>query len=166
MVDVTTAAHIEGGIVVGHDGSRASTHALEWAGRLAARLGEPLHVLRAWSMSNAPRPASFTGGYVPSLTEFEEAVREALEADVSRAGLPDGVPVSLHACHGAAGQRLVESAAGADLLVLASRGAGGFRGLRFGSTADQVVRHAPCPVVVVPVDAGAEGRGLDGADPA
>ena len=70
MVDVTTAARIEGGIVVGHDGSRNSTLALEWAARLAARLGEPLHVLRAWSMSNAPRPASFKGGYWPSLTEM------------------------------------------------------------------------------------------------
>jgi nucleotide-binding universal stress UspA family protein len=160
MVDVTTAARIEGGIVVGHDGSRASTHALEWAARLAARIGEPLHVVRAWSMSNAARPASFTGGYVPSLVEFEEAVRDALEADVARADIPDGVPVTCHACHGAAGQRLVESSVHADLLVLASRGAGGFRGLRFGSTADQVVRHAPCPVVVVPVESG-DGRALD-----
>lgn len=166
MVDVTTTAHIEGGIVVGHDGSPHSTHALEWAARLAARLGEPLHVLRAWSMSNAPRPASFTGGYVPPLDEFEEAVRAALEADVHRAEVPDGVPVTFHTCHGAAGQRLVESATHAHLLVLASRGAGGFRGLRFGSTADQVVRHAPCPVVVVPVESVAEGRGLDSAEPA
>lgn len=166
MVDVTTAAQIEGGIVVGHDGSRNSTYALEWAARLAARLGEPLHVVRAWSMSNAPRPASFTGGYVPPLSEFEAAVREALEADVSRADIPEGVEVTAHACHGPAGQRLVESSTNAYLLVMASRGAGGFRGLRFGSTADQVVRHAPCPVAVIPVDTGGEGRGLDSADPA
>ena len=165
MVEVVRAADIEGGIVVGHDGSRNSTTALEWAARLAARLDRPLHVLRAWSISNAPRPASFTGGYVPPLPEFAAAVREALADDVARAEIPDGLEVTLHTCHGAAGQRLVESATRADLLVMASRGAGGFRGLRFGSTADQVVRHAPCPVVVVPVGSGDEGRGLDLPEP-
>ena len=49
---------------------------------------------------------------------------------------------------------LLHAAAGAHLLVVARRGAGGFRGLGFGSTADQVVRHSPCPVVVVPVGDG------------
>ena len=55
--------------------------------------------------------------------------------------------------HGAATRRLLEAAEHAELLVVGSRGAGGFRGLRFGSTADQVVRYAPCPVVVVPCPA-------------
>jgi len=45
--------------------------------------------------------------------------------------------------------------------VVGSRGAAGFRGLRFGSTADQVVRHAVCPVVVVPVDGSDDPDDLD-----
>ncbi len=52
--------------------------------------------------------------------------------------------------------QLLHAAQKADLLVVARRGSGGFRGLGFGSTADQVARHSPCPVVVVPVD-GREG---------
>ena len=51
-----------------------------------------------------------------------------------------------------AGQRLVESSKGAQMLVVGSRGGGGFLGLKLGSTASQVVGNAHCPVVVVPVE--------------
>ncbi|WP_457209016.1 universal stress protein, partial [Nocardioides sp. P5_C9_2] len=59
--------------------------------------------------------------------------------------------VELHAAHGQSSAKLLEAAAGAEILVVGRRGAGGFRGLLTGSTAEQVVRHAPGPVVVVPV---------------
>ncbi len=153
MEDVATTADIRGGLVVGHDGSPASSDAVRWAGGLAHRLSCPLHVVRSWSISTAPRPATADHGYVPPLADFEQAVREELERDVARLGLPDGVAVSCHALHGAAARRLLEAAEHAEMLVVASRGVGGFRGLLFGSTADQVVRHATCPVVVVPVGA-------------
>ena len=64
MIDVATSVDIQGGLVVGHDGSPASAQAARWAARLAVRLGIPLHVVRTWSLSvgtptgDAPRPAT------------------------------------------------------------------------------------------------------------
>ena len=152
---VETPARITGGILAGHDGSSASLHAVRWAADLASRLDLPLHVLRAWTLTNAPRPESMTGGYVPPKKDFEDACVAAVRADLDALGLPDGIVPHLHAVHGRSSTRLLEAAAdGVEMLVVGSRGAGGFRGLGFGSTADQVVRHAPCPVVVVPAPRG------------
>jgi nucleotide-binding universal stress UspA family protein len=142
---------IDGGILVGHDGSTASSEAVSWAAGHAARLGIALHVLRAWSLTNAPRPASMEPGYVPPPEDFEQAVLEELGRDVAALHLPADCTVELHAVRGQSSAKLLEAAEGAELLVVGRRGAGGFRGLLTGSTADQVVRHAPCPVVVVPV---------------
>ena len=108
-------------------------------------------MIRTWSISSAPRPASATGGYVPPMADFEGAVVDRLRSDIAALGLPEGLEVECHAVHGSAGRRLLEVSKGAHMLVLGTRGGGGFRGLGFGSTADQVVRHAVCPVVVVPV---------------
>jgi nucleotide-binding universal stress UspA family protein len=160
-VKVATTVDARGGILVGDDGSPASLEGVRWAASLARRLGETLHVVRAWAISSAPRPASATGGYVPPLTDFEAAVLDRLRADVSGAGVVPGEGVRLHVVHGAAGRRLLEAAAGADMLVVGTRGAGGFLGLRMGSTADQVMRHAPCPVVVVPVHGDDDPDDLD-----
>ena len=148
--DEDPTEQLDGGLVVGHDGSDASGRAVVWAARLAARLNVPLHVLRAWSLTNAPRPASMSPGYVPPRADFEEAVRAALAADLARLDLPESCTVALHVAHGQSSSRLLELAEGAEMLVVGSRGAGGFRGLGFGSTADQVVRYSPCPVIVVP----------------
>lgn len=143
---------IEGGVLVGHDGSEASGTAVRWAAGHAARLGIPLHILRAWVLTNAPRPPSMEPGYVPPAADFEAAVLDGLRKDVDALGLPAECTVDLHAVRGQSAARLLETAAGAELLVVGRRGAGGFRGLIFGSTADQVVRHSPVPVVVVPTD--------------
>ena len=150
--DEVPTEQVSGGLVVGHDGSQASGRAVTWAAGLAARLQVTLHVLRAWSLTNAPRPASMAPGYVPPRADFEEAVREALFADLARLDLPPTCTVRLHVAHGQSSSRLLELAQGAEMLVVGSRGAGGFHGLGFGSTADQVVRYSPCPVVVVPTE--------------
>ena len=89
-------------------------------------------------------------GYVPPPEDFEAAVLDQLGKDVDALGLPADCTVDLHAVRGQSAARLLETAEGAELLVVGRRGAGGFRGLLFGSTADQVVRHSPVPVVVVP----------------
>jgi nucleotide-binding universal stress UspA family protein len=161
MNEVATTLELSGGILVGHDGSDQADEAVRWAARLASRLGCPVHVARSWALSSAPRPASATHGYVPPMTDFEGAVLDRLRADVAALGLPDGLDVQCHVLHGSPGRRLLEASAGAEMLVVGSRGAGGFRGLRFGSTADQVVRHARCPVVVVPVDGSDDPDDLD-----
>ena len=147
-----TTVEVDGGLLVGHDGSAASGRAVRWAAGLATRLGVPLHVLRAWRLTNAPRPASMQPGYIPPRADFDAAVLEALRGDVAALDLPAACDARLHVAHGQSSARLLEAAAGAEMLVVGARGAGGFRGLRFGSTADQVVRYAPCPVIVVPSD--------------
>jgi nucleotide-binding universal stress UspA family protein len=161
MIEVATRVELDGGLLVGHDGSGPSSEAVRWAAKLAGRLGCPLHVLRTWSMSSAPRPATAEPGYVPPLSDFEGAVRQRLEADVARLGLPSDLDLRCHVLHGASGRRLLEASRGVEMLVLGSRGAGGFRGLVFGSTADQVVRNAEVPVVVIPVAGSDEPADLD-----
>jgi len=152
MVEVVNEVELDGGVLCGYDGSASSAAALRWAAGIAKRLDEPLHVLRAWGLLNAPVPATKQGGYIPPLSDWQDAVRDELEAQVGRLGLE--CEVRLHVVHDQSSSALLHAAKGAQLLVVARRGAGGFRGLGFGSTADQVARHSPCPVVVVPVGDG------------
>jgi nucleotide-binding universal stress UspA family protein len=154
---VARVADVAGGVLVGHDGSEHAQEALQWAADLASRAGYPLHVLRAWKMTTAPRPATLEPGYIPPLEDFEKAVREELEAHVAAAGLDPEVSVTCHVTHGTPARGLIESAARADLLVVGARGRGGFAGLVLGSVSDQCVRHAPCPVTVVRTGTAAHG---------
>ncbi len=150
MGDVARSVTIDGGLLVGHDGSVAASEAVRWAAGLAVELGEPLHVLRAWAMLNAPEPPTKVGGFIPPMEDWEAAVKDDLTGDVARLDL--SCEVHLHVAHAQSSAALLGAAEGARMLVVGRRGAGGFRGLGFGSTADQVVRHSPVPVVVLPVD--------------
>jgi len=143
-------ADITGGIVVGHDGSRAARSVVRVAADLAHRLGVTLHVVRVWHLTSAPRPGSMVGGYVPPFAEFEQAVIADLKDDCAAAGLRDDLDLELYALRGQSAERLVAAARKAEMLVIGVRGAGGFTGLRLGSTATQVVRHSAVPVLVVP----------------
>ena len=147
--DVTEAVHLEGGILVGHDGSKCAQEALGWAARLAGRADMDLHVLRAWSMTTAPRPSSWTPGYVPPLADYEQAVHDELARHVKAAHLDPAVRVTSHVVHTSPARAMIAAAAGVDLLVVGARGRGGFAGLLLGSVSDQVMHHAPCPVTVV-----------------
>jgi nucleotide-binding universal stress UspA family protein len=159
MDDVREVVEVDGGIVVGHDGSKCAQEALRWAGRLARRADLELHVVRAWAMVTAPRPAGWTPGYVPPLTEWEEAVLAELRTHVAAATLDPEVAVTCHVVHKAPVPALLAAAQGAHLLVVGARGRGGFAGLLLGSVGDQLVHHAPCPVTVVRTGAG--GRELE-----
>ena len=86
MDTVVRQVTIEGGVLVGHDGSASADEGVRWAAGLAAELGEPLHVLRAWALLNAPEPPSKVGGFIPPLEDWEAAVRDDLSADVARLG--------------------------------------------------------------------------------
>lgn len=154
---VARVADVAGGVLVGHDGSEHAQEALQWAADLASRAGYPLHVLRAWKVTTAPRPATLEPGYIPPLEDFEKAVREELEAHVAAAGLDPALSVTCHVTHGTPARGLIESAVRADLLVVGARGLGGFAGLVLGSVSDQCVRHAPCPVTVVRTGTSAHG---------
>ena len=148
--EVSTEAEITGGVVVGHDGSGCSQETLQWAATLAERANWPLHVVRSWRMVTAPRPASWEPGYVPPMTDYEQAVLDDLRSDVVAAlGSERAGAVHCHVVHTAPVKALIEAGKRADLLVVGSRGRGGFAGLLLGSVSDQVVHHASCPVTVV-----------------
>jgi nucleotide-binding universal stress UspA family protein len=163
MSDVCESVTIGGGVLVGHDGSTCAQEALVWAAGLAARAGLELHVVRTWGLTTAPRPSAWTAGFVPPLTDFEQAVREQLNAHVAGAALDPSMRVHTHVLHRPTVKGLIEAAEGADLLVLGARGLGGFTGLLLGSVSDQCVHHAPCPVTVVRTGAR-EPRPLDTAE--
>ena len=137
-------------IVVGNDGSDFARLALRKALWLADKLKAEVRVIRAWSIRTAPRPSTWSPGYVPPADDFEAVVRERLakEVDPIAAEFPD-VKVILETPHGPAGRELLKAAVNARLLVVGTRGMGGFTGLLMGSVSNQVVEHAPCDVLVV-----------------
>ncbi|MHB1613243.1 MAG: universal stress protein [Actinomycetes bacterium] len=140
----------DGGVVVGEDGSPGAGRAVRYAVAEAARRGAVLHVLRAWSIISAPRPPTWEPTFVPSLPEYEQAVADDLESALAELVDPDArVTVQAHVVHGPAAQALIEASTGAEVLVVGSRGRGGFAGLLLGSVSEQCVRHARCPVLVV-----------------
>ena len=155
MSDVTQGAQTgnesqSNRIVVGHDGSGGSDTALKMALKLADRLQASVLIVRAWSMATAPRRPDWEFGYVPSFDEMSAAVHEHLvndtAADVARFS---HLPVEHRAVHASPAKSLVELSSDALMLVVGSRGLGGFAGLVLGSVSEQCVRHAACPVLVV-----------------
>ena len=139
------------GIVVGIDGSHHSERALKWAMNEAALRHTPLTVLsvhqviRGWTGPDAgPYP-----GDAELVDETRKAAQEA--TDKALAALEGARPeVVVRAVTGVPAETLVAESADADLLVVGSRGAGGFERLTMGSVGDQVARHARCPVVIIP----------------
>jgi nucleotide-binding universal stress UspA family protein len=145
---------LQGAVVVGDDGSEDSARAVSWARDDARRRGVRLVVVRAWSITRAPRPAGAEPGYVPSEEEFAEAVRHELASDlrpvlgesVADGGATD--EVALMPAHSSPAQALVEASRHAAVTVVGSRGSGLARLL--GSVSTAVVRSAHGPVVVIP----------------
>ena len=139
------------GIIVGVDGSGHSQRALEWAMKEAAIRHAPLTVLTVHEAMK---------GYYSTVTVFPddpaqtEEVRTAVQAETDKvlAGLdgphPDSVTVK--AVHGFPVEELINASQDADMIVLGSRGAGGFTRLMMGSVSSQVAQHAHCPVLIVP----------------
>lgn len=138
-------------IVVGVDGSAGAASALEFAAAEAALRNARLRVVSAWEIP----AAAYGAGFAPSLdTETLEAfrVRAQQVADDARATVKNLQP-SLDAeavvVQGRPAEALLDEAANATLVVVGSRGLGGFKTLLLGSVSQQVVQHASCPVVVV-----------------
>jgi len=137
-------------IVIGYDGSEFAAEALRKGLWLASKVGAPARLVRAWTISNAPRPNTWSPGYVPPVEDFAQAVLDDLKAATREVvgQFPD-VEVSFEVPHGAAGRELIKASEGAQLVVVGTRGLGGFSGLLIGSVSDQVVEHATCDVLVV-----------------
>ena len=127
-------------VVVGIDGSEGSNYALEWAAIEAARRGA---VLEAHT--------SYAPGYVfITPQEVHQAMQRVLsEAAIHIADLAPGLVFEGVIHEGSAAHFLIEASKGADLLVVGSRGLGGFSGLLLGSVSQQCSLHAHCPIVIV-----------------
>jgi nucleotide-binding universal stress UspA family protein len=137
-------------IVVGVDGSEHAERALNWAIEEAKLRGCRLNLVSAWHV-----PSSVYGGvgFAPSLDQsveatFREVAEEVAKAAADRARAA-GVEAETTVQHGQAADVLIESAANAELLVVGSRGHGGFAGLLLGSVSAQCAHHALCPLVIV-----------------
>ena len=136
-------------IVVGVDGSDGGRAALRWALEEAALRKATVDAVLAWHLTFLAGSPAVAVAFDPA-EEAADAHRR-LEQLVSEAVGSDhaGVEVSSIVAEGTAARVLLDVAKGADLLVLGSRGHGGFTGLLLGSVSQQCVHHAPCPVVVV-----------------
>ncbi len=138
---------MSGRIVVGVDGSEGAADALRWAAEEARLRGATLDVVYAWAFPYLSEVSTVAVLNV----DYEKEAAELL-AGVVRDTLGDdpAVPVEQVAVQDAPAHALTTRAEGADLLVVGSRGRGGFTGLLLGSVSQQVAHHAPCPVVIVP----------------
>lgn len=146
--DISFDPPITGGIVVGHDGSSVAHEAMRWAVQEGRLRGHVVHVVRAWVLSGVIRDMGGISAGVPSFEEAGTWVQEQLHRHLSSCE-PEGVQVHTHVIHEASTDVILAAATNAELVVLGNRGRGGFAGAIIGSVAENVVRHAPCTVVVV-----------------
>jgi nucleotide-binding universal stress UspA family protein len=136
----------QGRIVVGVDGSESSKAALRWAIRQAKLTGSSVDAVTAWhyAVGYGLSPGS-VGGF-----DFEANAKSALtEALAEVSALEPGVQVRPLVTEGAAAEVLLREAKGADLLVVGSRGLGGFTSAVLGSVGLYCVLHAHGPVLVL-----------------
>jgi nucleotide-binding universal stress UspA family protein len=136
-------------IVAGVDGSQSSIEALRWAVRQGELIAGTVDAVIAWQYP------IITGGLgwapISGLddTDYAELATKALSDSVGQVDTAGNVPIQQIVLAGNPAQVLLDLAADADLLVVGSRGHGGFADALIGSTSQRCVHHARCPVVVV-----------------
>jgi nucleotide-binding universal stress UspA family protein len=142
-------------IVVGVDGSPGSRGALAWALEEARLRGAVLRAVHAWMLPFVPAASS---GFVPAVVRdeaevetFEQLAREALDETLAEVVGDEhaGLAIERELVQARAAEALVAASRDADLLVVGSRGLGGFKELLLGSVSHQCALHAACPVVIV-----------------
>ncbi|MGK5676486.1 universal stress protein [Micromonospora sp. URMC 106] len=158
-------------VVVGVDGSPPSLVAAEHAARAAVQRSRPLHLVHGYLHPlGYGVPANPYDLGLPAPTEEAQKMLEQAAADL--VGRWPGLAVQVRQVAGGPGATLVEESRRAELVVVGSRGLGGFAGLLLGSVGTQVASHAHCPVLVVrpaeePIPAaGPVLVGVDGSEPA
>lgn len=134
-------------IVVGVDGSEASRAAVRWAAAEAGLRQVPLVAVEAWEFS----PLIFAADVPVALDELRDSVTGHLHGVVTDE-VPDGVEVVEMVVERAPVPALLGQCDPDDILVVGSRGRGGFAGLLLGSVSQQLAQHAECPVVIVRPD--------------
>jgi nucleotide-binding universal stress UspA family protein len=137
-------------IVVGVDGSEGSVRALEFALEEARIRDADVKAVSAWHVA----AAAYNSGWVPVTvdpSDYERIARASLEQSLVKAyAAESGVSVTPLLREGQPADVLVAESREADLLVVGSRGLGGFKGLLLGSVSQQCAHHATCPVAIVP----------------
>jgi nucleotide-binding universal stress UspA family protein len=137
-------------IVVGVDGSPSSKAALAWAVRQAELTGASVEAVIAWHYPAMVGGVPFAPIEAVYTADYAEFAAKVLNGSVCVAVDPDGaVKVSSTVREGNAAQVLLDASEGADLLVVGSRGHGGFTEALLGSVSQACVHHARCPVVII-----------------
>ena len=136
-------------IVVGVDGSAGSRAALTWAAAEAADHQADLVVVNVWEHTLLPPAGSVSVSehYVPDPSQ--RTADDLLQVIKEELGEQPPVPVQPRVKQGTPAKVLIEESATADLLVVGTRGHGGFAGLVLGSVSQHVAAYAQCPVTVV-----------------
>jgi nucleotide-binding universal stress UspA family protein len=145
-------------IIVGVDGSPGSKLALEWAARIAFAEDAVIEVVGVWEFPVNLGWTALPAEYSPK-QDMEKAVIQVVD-EVFGAQRPPGLRVVTH--EGNAAGVLIEKSADALMVIVGSRGHGGFVGLLIGSVSARVAEHAKCPVLVVhaPKPHGAQLRAV------
>jgi len=140
------------GIVVGIDGSEGSKHALAWAAKEARLRGAALKLVAAWQLPvGAYGGLGWSGIGTEMLEDYRKSTEDGLDELCTEYSTQlDGLTVECIVMEGVAASVLVAAAADADLLVVGTRGHGGFAGLLLGSVSQQCAQHSRCPVVIIP----------------
>ncbi|HTN81801.1 MAG TPA: universal stress protein [Acidimicrobiales bacterium] len=150
--NVRSGSGVRPRFVVGIDGSEAAQVALKWALTEAALRDADLDVVIAWEY-----PYQWAEGFNTKWAEDTEAFAKAALAEATKAlecalaGQPKPKWVTVHSLQGSAARVLLDRSKGADLLVVGSRGRGGFAGMLLGSVSTACVHHTSCPVAVIPM---------------
>ena len=137
-------------IVVGVEGSKGATEALRWALSEAQIRSCKVDIVTAYAPTFVASATDFNYAPLEPLdikSEIEKMQAEVLED--ARAGSDNSVEVECHILRGRPADTLIRASEEADLLIVGSRGRGGFKGLKLGSVSQQIVQHGNCPVVII-----------------
>ena len=142
---MTEASESKPRIVVGVDGSAGSKDALRWAATLAGLLGARIDAVATWELPTGSLLRALPPSFTPQ-PDIEQLLADAVD-QVFGADRP--ADLRMKVLEGPAAQTLITVAHNALMLVVGSRGLGGFAGLLLGSVSSRVAEHARCPVLVV-----------------
>jgi nucleotide-binding universal stress UspA family protein len=131
-------------VVAGVDGSQPSRHALQWAQFMARTLNATIDAVAVWDI-----PAAMAEAWVDNWDPEKETAANLHTTLEEVLGSQPLVPVSEIVRRGSAARELVQASQGAQLLVVGSRGHGGFTGLLLGSVSSACAEHAHCPVLII-----------------